>query len=139
MVVVFVCPHGALKSRLAAAYFNRVAPVGWQAISAGQQPQQAVSVHAAPLVAGSDVAGLLDTSPPRSIDAVSDAGMVVAIDCELPGAVAWRLDQQEVGEEMRDELRQRAEHLAGEFERCDSGAAETAASSSPSGALDDGS
>ena len=117
-MVVFVCPHGALKSRLAAAYFNRVAPVGWQATSAGQQPQQAVSVHAAPLVADSDAAGLLDTSPPRPIDAVPDARMVVAIDCELPGAVAWRLDQQEVGEEMRDELQQRAERLAVELNRC---------------------
>jgi hypothetical protein len=135
-MVLFVCPHGALKSRLAAAYFNRVAPVGWQATSAGQQPQQAVSVHAAPLVAGSDIAGLLDISPPRPTDAVSDARMVVAIDCELPGAVAWRLDQQEVGEAMGDELRQRAERLAGELERCHSAAAGTAAPSSPPGTLD---
>jgi hypothetical protein len=135
-MVLFVCPHGALKSRLAAAYFNRVAPVGWQATSAGQQPQQAVSVHAAPLVAGSDIAGLLDISPPRPTDAVSDARMVVAIDCELPGAVAWRLDQQEVGEAMGDELRQRAERLAGELERCHSGTAGTAAPSSPPGTLD---
>jgi hypothetical protein len=44
--------------------------------------------------------------------------MVVAIDCELPGAGNWRLDQQEVGEEMRDELRQRAERLAVELNRC---------------------
>lgn len=114
-VVLFVCPHGALKSRLAAAYFNRAAPAGWQATSAGLQPQQAVSGHAGPLVAGSDVAGLLDLSPPRRVEAVSDAGVVVAIDCELPGAVTWRLDQQEVGEEMRDELRQRAERLAVEL------------------------
>jgi hypothetical protein len=135
-MVLFVCPHGALKSRLAAAYFNRVAPVGWQATSAGQQPQQAVSVHAAPLVAGSDIAGLLDIIPPRPTDAVSDARMVVAIDCELPGAVAWRLDQQEVGEAMRDELRQRAERLAAELERCHSGTAGTAAPSSPPGTLD---
>jgi protein-tyrosine-phosphatase len=114
-IVVFVCPHGALKSRLAAAYFNRVAPVGWQATSAGQQPQPAVSVHAAALVAGSDAADLLDTSAPRPLDVASDARLVVAIDCELPGAVGWRLDQQEVGEVMRDELQQRAERLADEL------------------------
>lgn len=134
-MVVFVCPHGALKSRLAAAYFNRIAPAGWRATSAGQRPQQAVSVHAAPLVAGSDVAGLLDTSSPRSIHAVPDARMVVAIDCELPGAIAWRLDQQEVGDAMRDELRQRAERLAVELERCHSGAAGTAAPPSRPGGL----
>lgn len=109
-----MCPHGALKSRLAAAYFNRVAPGGWQATSAGQQPQQAVSVHAVALVAGSDVAGLLDTSPPQPIDVAANARTVVAIDCELPGAVSWWLDHQEVGEAMRDELRRRAERLAAE-------------------------
>jgi hypothetical protein len=114
-IVLFVCPHGALKSRLAAAYFNRIAPAGWEATSAGQQPQEAVSRHAAPLVAGTDVAGLLDAGPPRPIGAVSDARMIVAIDCELPGATTWRLDEQEVGEAMRDELRQRAERFATEL------------------------
>jgi hypothetical protein len=110
--VVFVCPHGALKSRIAAAYFNRVAPPGWAATSAGQQPQAAVSVRAVELVAGSDVAGFLDTSPPQSLDRAGDARAVVAIDCELPGAHLWRLDQQEVGPAMRDELRERAERFA---------------------------
>jgi protein-tyrosine-phosphatase len=114
--VVFVCPHGALKSRIAAAYFNRVAPPGWAATSAGQQPQAAVSVRAVELVAGSDVAGLLDTSPPRSLDRAGDARAVVAIDCELPGAQVWRLDQQEVGPAMRDELRERAERFAAEID-----------------------
>jgi protein-tyrosine-phosphatase len=114
--VVFVCPHGALKSRLAAAYFNRVAPVGWQATSAGQQPQPAVSVHAVALVAGSEVADLLDTSPPRRVDVTSDVRMVVAIDCAQPNSVTWRLDEREVGEAMRDELRRRSERLAMELD-----------------------
>jgi protein-tyrosine-phosphatase len=29
--LLFVCPHGAAKSRLAAAYFNAAAPSGWHA------------------------------------------------------------------------------------------------------------
>jgi hypothetical protein len=49
-MVVFVCPHGALKSRLAAALFNAGPPAGWQAASAGVVPQAAMSVHAAPPV-----------------------------------------------------------------------------------------
>ena len=32
--ILFVCPHGAGKSRMAAAIFNRLAPAGWQATSA---------------------------------------------------------------------------------------------------------
>jgi hypothetical protein len=115
--VVFVCPHGALKSRLAAAYFNRVAPAAWRATSAGQQPQEAVSAHAVALAAGSGVAGLLDTGPPRPLDVASDARLLVAIDCDLPSAITWRLDHRDAGEAMREELQQRTERLAAELER----------------------
>ena len=37
-VVLFVCAHGAGKSRMAAALFNAAAPRGWWATSAGQEP-----------------------------------------------------------------------------------------------------
>ncbi len=33
--VLFVCPHGAGKSRIAAAWFNGAASAGWWATSAG--------------------------------------------------------------------------------------------------------
>lgn len=110
--VVFVCPHGAAKSRLAAAFFNRVAPRGWKATSAGQQPQKAMSVHAVRLVAGTDVEALLDRDPPRGLDALPAAALLVAIDCQLPGASHWTLAHQTVSEAMREEIRQRAEALA---------------------------
>jgi protein-tyrosine-phosphatase len=57
-VVVFVCPHGALKSRLAAAFFNAAARPGWRAVSAGLEPQADPSVHAAALVAGTARSGV---------------------------------------------------------------------------------
>jgi hypothetical protein len=104
-----------MKSRLAAAFFNRVAPAGWQATSAGQQPQPAVSEHAVRLAAGTDVAELLDVAPPRPLRSVPDPGLVVAIDCAVSGAVSWQLDCREVGAAMRDELRERAEQLAADL------------------------
>lgn len=40
--VLYVCPHGAGKSRMAAAWFNCWAPPGWRATTAGISPQTEV-------------------------------------------------------------------------------------------------
>src|SRR5438034_10058911 len=111
-MVLFVCPHGAAKSRLAAALFNRVAPEGWQATSAGMHPQKAVSIATVNLVSGTDLETLLDRQPPRPVALVRDAVTVVGLDCDLPGAVRWDLVHQQVGAAMLAELRERVEVLA---------------------------
>ncbi len=113
--VVFVCAHGANKSRLAAAFFNRAAPLGWRAVSAGLQPQPAVSAHAVRLVAGTGAESFLDRGPPRAVASVRDATRLVAIDCDVPGAVRWDLACQEVGPVMAGELREGAERLAAQL------------------------
>ncbi len=115
--ILFVCPHGAGKSRMAAAFFNRVTPSGWQAISAGQEPARAVNPDTVRLLAGNPVETLLDRDPPRPITAVEAPERVIAIDCEVPGAECWTLAQQEIDESMRDERRERAEALAREIGR----------------------
>lgn len=88
-MVVFVCPHGAGKSRIGAAWFNQAAPPGWRATSAGLQPQAMVSAYAPRLLAGTPAAGLLDGGLPRSLAAVAHPDLVVAIDCS-PDAVPGR-------------------------------------------------
>ncbi|MGH2535285.1 MAG: hypothetical protein ACRDJW_23740 [Thermomicrobiales bacterium] len=110
--VLFVCLHGAAKSRLAAAFFNAAAPAGWRATSAGLEPQAAVSANAVRLLAGSHAEALLDRDPPRSMAAVQAPDRVVAIDCDAPGADRWDLRPQELSEVMRDDIRARAEALA---------------------------
>ncbi len=113
--VVFVCPHGAGKSRIAAAWFNGAAPPGWRATSAGVVPQAAVSAHAARLLADTPVEGLLDRGLRRPLAAVADPDVVVAIDCrpgEVPGALAWALASEQFDAALGAELRQRAEALA---------------------------
>jgi len=102
--VMFVCAHGALKSRVAAALFKACAPADWQAVSAGIEPQEAVSVHAAPLVAGTAAAGLLDVTAPTAIADAPAAQQIIAIDCEIDGAATWTLNHREPGEPMRDEI-----------------------------------
>ncbi len=113
--MVFVCPHGAGKSRIAAAWFNGAAPPGWQATSAGVAPQATVSAHAARLLADTPVQGPLDCGLPRPLAAVADPDVVVAIDCrpgEVPGALAWALACERFDAALGAELRQRAEALA---------------------------
>jgi hypothetical protein len=113
--VVFVCPHGAGKSRIAAAWFNGAAPPGWRATSAGVTPQATVSAHAARLLAGTLVADLLDLGLPCPLAAVAAPDLVVAIDCppgQVPGALSWALASQQFDAALVAELRQRAGALA---------------------------
>lgn len=123
--VLFVCPHGAGKSRVAAAWFNGNAPPGWRATTAGVTPQATVSAHAPRLLAGTPVAELLDAEPPRQLSAVPDAHMVVSIDClagDIEGAAqSWHLVNTDFNDAMCDELRVRAQALALELgvERAD--------------------
>lgn len=112
--VLFVCPHGAGKSRMAAAWFDGLGLSGWTATSAGVQPQPQVSAHAARLLAGTPVRALLDEDLPRPVSAVPDADLVVAIDCppQVSADVRWTLTQQSFEEPMCAEIRDRVQALA---------------------------
>lgn len=99
---------------MAAAFFNRVAPDGWRAISAGQEPADAVNPDVVRLLDGSPVEALLDRESPRPITAVPTRERIIAIDCDVPGAARWDLRTQEITDPMRDELQERAEALARE-------------------------
>jgi protein-tyrosine-phosphatase len=113
-MVLFVCPHGAAKSRIAAAFFDRVAPEGWAALSAGVEPQETVGLNAIRLLKGTDAEALLDLAPPRSVAMVPSPDRIVAIDCDVPHAERWDLRHREFEEPMREELRSRSEALARE-------------------------
>ena len=113
-MVLFVCPHGAAKSRIAAAFFNRVAPEGWMALSAGVEPQETVGLNAIRLLKGTDAEALLDLESPRPVAAVPLPDRIVAIDCDVPNGERWDLLHQEFEAPMREELRSRAEALARE-------------------------
>jgi hypothetical protein len=111
-VVVFVCLHGAGKSRVAAALFDSAAPAGWRAISAGLEPQDGVSEHAARLL-GAD-AERLDISAPKALRQVS-GDLVVGIDCEVPGGRRWRLTAEWPETAVSDQLRARTAALVQEL------------------------
>jgi hypothetical protein len=110
--VLFVCAHGAARSRLAAAWFNADPPPGWHATTAaGEQPSATLNPLLTRLLAATAAETHLDHSPPRSIGAAEDADVIVAIDWDLPGADTWTLTADEPSEAMRDELRNRVTAL----------------------------
>jgi arsenate reductase (thioredoxin) len=86
--VVFVCEHGAAKSVIAAAWFNRLAAargVAVRAVARGADPQPSPS---AATVAGLEADGLAPP-PPRArpltgADARS-AARIIAFDCDAEG------------------------------------------------------
>ena len=114
--VLFVCLHGAGMSRMAAACFNRVAPPGWWAVSAGVDPGEALSATAATLRAGTGAERFLDQDPPRAIAAIAEPELVIAlrnplIQYQLTADERWDLTSS-AGVPLRDEIRNRAEALA---------------------------
>jgi hypothetical protein len=115
--VVFVCPHGAGKSRIAAAWFSGLGVPGWAATSAGVHPQTQVSIHAARLLADTPVRELLDDAMPRPISAVPQRDLLVAIDCppDVDADVRWTLAHQEFNAAMCTEIRDRVHELGTSF------------------------
>ncbi len=115
-IVVFVCQHGAFRSRMAAAYFNQAAPDGWSAISAGVTPQAEISDRLAPLMAGTGAENFIDDEVPRALPRAAAARMI-AIDADLPGAELWRTTDQPpaTDEQLRDEIRERVTRLVSEL------------------------
>jgi hypothetical protein len=109
--VLFVCQHGAGKSRLAAAWFNHAPPPGWRATTAGVEPQEQVSVNAPRLLAGTAAEPMLDHGLPRPMSAVTDPALVITIDCAVPDATSWHLDAEQFDDAMCAEIRQRVDEL----------------------------
>jgi arsenate reductase (thioredoxin) len=114
--VVFVCLHGAAKSRIAAAWFNWAAPPGWSALSAGLEPDAVLSPTAGRLLAGTEAEPHLDPAPPRSLAAVDQASRIIGIDCDPGGATdRWVLDHGDFDAAMQDEIHRRVEALVTEL------------------------
>ena len=87
--IVFVCEHGAAKSVIATAYFNKMAAergLPYRAEFRGTDPQEALSVRA---VAGLKADGVaIPPGTPTAIGAadIAKATHIFAIGCTLPAA-----------------------------------------------------
>jgi len=87
--IVFVCEHGAAKSVIATAYFNKMAAergLPYRAEFRGTDPQEALSVRA---LAGLKADGVaVPSGAPAKIGAadIAKATHIFAIGCTLPAA-----------------------------------------------------
>jgi len=91
--VVFMCPHGAAKSVLASAYFQKLAKergLNIRVVTAGTDPDAQVSPAVASHLAGAGYA--LPISKPQKIDAAEfeSADVVISLGCDLTGLPAAR-------------------------------------------------
>jgi arsenate reductase (thioredoxin) len=110
--VVFVCAHGAARSRIAAAWFNADPPPGWYAsTAAAEEPAPTLNPRVPALLAGTPARDHLDDGTPRPLSGVAGQ-LVIAVDCAVPGASRWTLEAVDVDEAMRDELHDRVAALA---------------------------
>lgn len=106
--VVFVCPHGAAKSVVAAAYFNKMSAergLPYRAVARGTEPGDALSQVA---VKGLVADGLpAPTGKPQAIsnDELRAATRVVTFGCPLPPRVVAKKkhsDWNQVGDVNKD-------------------------------------
>ena len=103
-------------SRIAAAWFNVVAPPGWHATSAGLEPQAELGVNAPRLLGGTPAEPFLDREPPRPLTAIEAPDRIIGVCCDVPGGERWDLANREFTSAMGDEIRARAEELARQCE-----------------------
>jgi protein-tyrosine-phosphatase len=85
-IIVFVCEHGAAKSIVAAAYFNKLARernLKYQAIARGTAPQEEISVSARKGLADDGLTATEQKPAALSKGDLSGAVLLVAF-CPLP-------------------------------------------------------
>lgn len=127
--IVFLCPHNALRSVIAAALFNRAAAGRARAESAGTEPDERVNERTIRVLqeVGLDVSGL---KPDRvSVAQLERAERVVSLGCplgpDLAAAAAGKLEEWpmpdttgqpvEAVREVRELIRARVDRLLAEL------------------------
>ena len=88
LTVLFLCPHNALRSVIAAALLNRLSDGRARGISAGTEPDERVNARTIAMLReiGIEVA---DEKPARlTAEQIEQADRVVSLDCPLPPDLA---------------------------------------------------
>jgi len=77
--VLFVCLENSFRSQIAEAYFNRFAPEGWRAVSAGLTPAERVHPNAVKLMLeeGIDISHKKPQLLTREMQETADIAVIV--------------------------------------------------------------
>ena len=78
-MVLFVCVENSFRSQIAEAYFNRFAPEGWRAVSAGLTPAERVHPNAVRLMLeeGIDISHKKPQLLTREMQEAADIAVIV--------------------------------------------------------------
>lgn len=128
--VLFLCPHNALRSVIAAALLNQLADGRARGVSAGTEPDDRVNERTVTVLreVGIEVA---DDKPERvTLQQLQQADRIVSLGCPLPPALAaaaegkieeWTMPDTagkpvEAVREVRELINARVERLLGELD-----------------------
>jgi protein-tyrosine-phosphatase len=117
--VLFACTENSFRSQIAEAYFNKFAPEGWTAISAGIRPAAKVHPNAVLLMKeeGIDISNRKPQALTQELQLKADIGAIVCGSAECPVVYAkyvesWGMPdpaKMTIGEarKIRDEIKRK--------------------------------
>jgi len=93
--VLFACVENSFRSQIAEAYFNKFAPEGWTAISAGVKPAEKVHPNAILLMReeGIDISQKKPQALTKELQLKADAGVIVCGSAECPVVYAKHVEE----------------------------------------------
>jgi protein-tyrosine-phosphatase len=96
--VLFVCVENSFRSQIAEAYFNRFAPEGWRAISAGLTPAESIHPNAIRLMLeeGIDIGWKRPRRLTRDLQEGADIVVVVCSGVSCPMIYAENIEEWDI-------------------------------------------
>ncbi|MEM2569985.1 MAG: arsenate reductase ArsC [Candidatus Bathyarchaeia archaeon] len=93
--VLFVCVENSFRSQIAEAYFNRFAPEGWRAVSAGLTPAERIHPNAVRLMLeeGIDISHKKPQLLTREIQEAADMAVIVCSGALCPIVYTERVEE----------------------------------------------
>jgi protein-tyrosine-phosphatase len=94
-IVLFACVENSFRSQIAEAYFNKFAPKGWMAISAGIKPAEKVHPNAVQLMLeeGIDISQNKPQPLTPELQIKADVGVIVCGSAECPVVYAKHVEE----------------------------------------------
>ncbi len=128
--VLFLCPHNALRSVIAAALLNQLADDRARGISAGTEPDERVNERTVTVLREVGIEVAHEKPGMVTLGQLQQAARVVSLDCPLPlelaTAAAGKLEEWpmpdtagkpvEVVREVRELIKARVQQLIGELD-----------------------
>lgn len=93
--VLFVCVENSFRSQIAEAYFNKYAPNGWTAVSAGLKPAERVHPNAVKLMLeeGIDISHKKPQIMTRELQEKADVAVIVCSGSLCPVVYTKRVEE----------------------------------------------